>query len=89
MTIFSSAYKHLKLKTLNHIRKFLKAYSLANIAMINGKYISHLAYTVEESNNLRREKWPRTPKMMPSMITLWQSALKICFLKPYSNDRKL
>ena len=81
MTIFSSAYKYLELKTLNHVRKFLKAYSLADITTIDDKNISHLAYTVDESNNLRRVTWPRTPEMTPSMRTLWQSAKRKCFLQ--------
>ena len=89
MTLFSRGYKYLELKTLNYIRKFLKAYSLANIATIDGKYISHLAYIVEESKNSRKVIWPRTPEMTHRMITFWQSTLRTCFLELYSNIRKL
>ena len=71
MTVFSRTYKYLDLKTLNYVRKFLKAYSLADITTIDGKNISHLAYTVEKSNNLRNLTWPRNPVMMWSMKTLW------------------
>ena len=67
MNIFIRTYKYLELKTLNYVRKFLKAYSLADITTKDGKNISHLAYTVEEGNNLRSVTWPRNPVMMHSM----------------------
>ena len=67
----------------------MKAYSLADITTIDGKFISHLAFTAVESNGFRSVTWPRTPEISSNMILLWQRAIKSCFLSQYSNSQKL
>ena len=53
MSIFNRTFKNVQFKFLNYVQKYLEAYSLANITTIDGKYISHLAWTAEESNSFR------------------------------------
>ena len=89
MIVFAKTFKNSSLETLNFVRKHLKAYSLADITTINGKFISHLAFTAVESNGFRSVTWPRTPELSNNMIFLWQQAIKSCFLNQYSNSQKL
>ena len=89
MLAFAETYKNLDLETLNDVRKHLKAYSLADITTIDGKYIYHLAFTAVESNGFRSVTWPRTLEISSNMISLWQRAVKLCFLNQYTNSQKL
>ena len=89
MIAFAKIYKNSSLEMLNFVRKHLKAYSLADITTIDGKFISHLAFTAVESNGFRSVTWPRTPEISSNMIFLWQRAIKSCFLNQYSNSWKL
>ena len=89
MLVFARTYKNLILKTLNYVWKHLKAYSLADITTIDGKYISQLAFTAVESNGFRLVTWPRTPEITNNMTSLWQRAVKSCFLNLYSTSQKL
>ena len=86
MLVFATTYKNSTLETLNYVRKHLEAYSLADITTIDGKYISQLAFTAVESNDFRSVTWPRTPEITSSMTSLWQRAVKSCFLNPYSTS---
>ena len=67
----------------------MKAYSLADITTIDGKYISQLAFTAVESNGFTSVTWPRTPEITSNMTSLWQRAVKSCFLNQYSTSQKL
>jgi hypothetical protein len=72
------------LTSLNYVRKFLKAITLADIATTNGVYISRNAFEARSGNRLREGLgWPRVPAELPqSFIMLWKEAITLCFLNP-------
>ena len=54
MTVFAKTFKNSNLETLNHVRKHLKAYSLADIATIDGKYISQIGNMAKNPRNNKK-----------------------------------
>ena len=78
-----NGFRNTDLKSLNFVRKFIQAVTLADIVTTDGNRISHLSYdAVEKSNGLHKElRWPKVPdELPPSFITLWKSALNKCFI---------
>ena len=80
------------LKSLNFVRKFLKAVTLADIATADGCRISHHSYEGMESNGLRKDLiWPKVPtkeKISPVFFTLWKNALNKCFINQASTIKR-
>jgi hypothetical protein len=78
------------LTSLNYMRKFLEAITLADIAMTNCAYISHNAFEAKSGNRLREGVgWPRVPEVLPQpFIKLWKEAITLCFLNPYNHTKK-
>lgn len=74
------------LQRLNLCRMFLYATTLADIATIDGKSITSLAYAGRKSNGLRPHlNWPRQPsRLTQDYWELWQQALRTCFVIPHS-----
>ena len=95
MSVFeTNGYKREELKALNFVWKYLHAFTLADIATIDGKKISQQSMEGIDSNRLREDiKWPRIPPALPSkFLRLWKAALTKCFLTSYStisNNRVL
>jgi hypothetical protein len=74
------------LTSLNYVRKYLKAITLADIATSNGESISYNAFEALKGNGLRNDLgWPQLPNELPqAFIKLWKTALTTCFLNRYS-----
>ena len=95
MSVFeTNGYKREELKSLNVVQKYLCAFTLTDIATIDGKKISHQSIEGIDSNRLHEDiKWPRTPPALPAkFLRLWKAALTKCFLTSYSaipNNRAL
>ena len=77
-------FQNADLKSLNFVRKYIQAVTLADIATADSSRISHQSYKGLESNGLRKDlTWPKVPtkeQMPPAFITLWKSALNKCFI---------
>ena len=62
------------LKSLNFVRKYLKAVTLADIVTADGRRISHHSYEEMESNDLHKDLiWPKVPmkdQMPPVFFTI-------------------
>ena len=90
----NGGFQNADLKSLNFVRKHIKAVTLAGIAIADGRRISHQSYEGLESNGLRKDLiWPKVPtkeQMPPAFITLWKSALNKCFINHASGiDRRI
>ena len=85
-------FRNTDLKSLNFVRKYLKAVTLADIATADGRRISHYSYKGLEGNGLRKDlEWPKVPKkdqMPQSFITLWKNAINKCFINQASGIRR-
>ena len=88
----NSGFRNADLKSLNFVRKYIQAVTLAKIAIADGSCISHQAYTEIENNGLRKGLiWPKVPtkeQLPPAFITLWKSALNKCFINHASDIDK-
>ena len=67
MSVFeTNGYKGEDSKLLDFVQKYLRAFTLADIATINENKISHQSIEGIKSNCLHEEfKWPRTPQALP------------------------
>ena len=69
MEVFiNGGFRNTDLKSLNFVRKYLKAVTLADIATADGRHISHHSYERLESNDLHKNLiWPKvlTKDQMP------------------------
>jgi hypothetical protein len=83
-------YVEKDLPSLNYVRKFLKAITLADIAMTNGVYISHNAFEAKSGNRLQEGLgWPWVPEVLTQpFIKLWKEATTLCFLNPYNHTNE-
>ena len=89
MLVFeTNGYKSEDLKILNFVRKYLRAFTLADIATINGNKISHQSIEGIKSNRLLEDvKWPRNPPALSvKFLWLWKEALTKYFLTSYSTN---
>ena len=68
MSVFeTNGYKREDLKLLNFVQKYLPAFTLEDIATVDGKEISHQSIEGIKSNFLCEDvKWPRTPPALPA-----------------------
>ena len=73
MAFVKGGFQNADLKALNFVRKFLKAVTLADIAMADGSRIAIQSYSIIEGNCLRTgiKEWPKTPTKyeMPTRFT--------------------
>ena len=67
-------FRNADLKSLNFVRKYLKAVTLADITTADSRRVSHHSYEGLESNGLRKDLiWPKVPtkdQIPQSFITL-------------------
>ena len=70
------------LKSLNFVRKYIQAVSLADIASSDGHRISHQAFEALASNVLRDDTdCPKTVPVLPAaFIALWKKAITKTFI---------
>ena len=78
------------LTNLNYVRKFLQAFTLADITTADGGQITMRAFECIAGNKLRVDVgWPRVPEILPAaFIELWKQALTKCFLNPYGHNKR-
>ena len=85
-------FRNADLKSLNFVRKYLQAVTLADIATADGRRISHHSYKGFEGNGLHKDLvWPKVPtkeQMPKSFITLWKSTLTKCFIDQASGIQR-
>ena len=84
----NSGFRNADLKSLNFVRKYVKAVTLADIATADGCRIFHHSYEGLEGNGLHKDlEWPKVPtkdQMPQSFINLWKSTLNKCFINQAS-----
>mmetsp|Transcript_38952 Transcript_38952/g.43615 ORF Transcript_38952/g.43615 Transcript_38952/m.43615 type:complete len:105 (+) Transcript_38952:100-414(+) len=58
----AGGFRNAELKSLNLVRKFIQAVTLADIATVDGKCIAYQSYKEVESNGLLKDiLWPKVP----------------------------
>ena len=80
LSFIEQGYRKAELSILNHMRKSIKAISLADIVTSNGFKISQNAFLLSSSNNLREEgfEWPNAPpKFTKKQVECRQKALQV------------
>ena len=67
-------FQNADLKSLNFVRKYIQEVTLTDIAIADGRRISHQSYEGLESNGLRKGLiWPKVPtkdQMPQAFVTL-------------------
>ena len=87
-------FRNTDLKSLNFVRKYIQAVTLADIVIADGSRISYQAYEGTESNGLCKDLiWQKVPtkeQIPTAFVTLWKSALNKCFINHASCiDRRI
>jgi hypothetical protein len=80
-------YRGKDLRILNQIRQSIHAFTLSDIVTANWKQITVLAWQASGSNGIQWDvEWPRKIPVSAAFCQLWQTALRKCFLNPYSAE---
>ena len=84
----NNGYRSSDLKFLNSVHKYIRAVSLADIAIDDGQLIFNQAFEGQAENRLRENgiKWSRSPSLPPHLfIVLWKLAISKCLMNEHSN----
>ena len=74
---------------LRDCRLRLKVTMLSEIVTADGAYITNRAWNGQVSENLRKDKWIKTCRLLQTSWDLWRQALRKCFLFPHADHLRL